>query len=372
MCMIMVLLFGMCTHLVGCGKEVTAEDTQSEFEKDPNATYLTRGEWIQGLAQTAGYTDSMTEEPYFTDIPADHELFSYVQSAADWGLFESVGGEFNPDADATREFVIATAVIAANVLEDAGYIEQGEKADYETCIQFSFDNGNIEQTDETFLAEPVTIEEGQDILDWASLVYKNPLITEEEKVELEEGVVDFRETTEGIKVTENTVVFDASLAGNLKEGDVFLLPATEEIPYAVAKKVVTVTTNDAGEMIVETTQPELGEIFEELSIRQIVTLDEAIIKPAEGVTIIEEEAVSSLENEYRLLRGGGGGGGGGHGGADKGRKFYYDENGDKITKVIDNKTFEAKDINFDVKISFPFSLDFNFFFIWIFYFNWSC
>ena len=82
-CMMIVLLIGMCIPLAGCGKETTAKDTQKAFEKDPNLTYLTRGEWIQGLAQTAGYTDTMTEEPYFTDIQADHALFTYVQAATD-------------------------------------------------------------------------------------------------------------------------------------------------------------------------------------------------------------------------------------------------------------------------------------------------
>lgn len=294
-CMTAVLLLGMCTHLVGCGKETTTVDTQSEFQKDPNLTYLTRGEWIQGLAQTAGYTDTVTEEPYFTDIPADHELFTYVQAAADWELFEVLGGEFEPEADATREFIIATAVIAADVLEDAEYVEDDgddenrESVAYDVCLQYYLDQGYIESMDEDFLAEAVDTTEAQTILDWVQSQLLNMAKEEICNVVWQEDVVDLSEYTS--EVTESEVVIASNAELSLQPGDVFVTSPTQESLVGEARKVVSVSTNAAGDYVIVTETPALEEVFQELQITQTAVPD------YENIIFYEDNIETLLQNQ---------------------------------------------------------------------------
>lgn len=337
--LVVALLVGMCTNLAGCGAKETTVDTQI----DTDSNYLTKAEWMSGLAKIAGLTESSTTQPYFTDIKQTDELFPYVQAAGDWKLFEQTGGEFEPDAEVTREFAIATAVIASDVLEKAGYVEEDAEAiDYATCIQFAYDNGNIEQMDEAFLAEPVSEEEGQAILEWLEGIYSNPIVQPKEEIVLQEGVVDFRETTAEIIVAENTVTISGDAGQNLQVGDVFLIPPTEEVPCAAAKKVVSVTTDAAGNMIVVTEEPELGEVFSEINIEQAVAPDMAYIKLNDGVTLSEENTVSALSNSYQLL------GGGGHLGATKKK---YEKDKDNILKSISNEKIDAKEVHLTIAAS---------------------
>lgn len=342
---LVVLLIGVGIFFAGGFLSNTggAGNGQTEFEKDPDATYLTRGEWISELSKLAGMTSSETTKAYFPDVKESDVLYPYVQSAADWGLFEKTEGNFNADADASREFVIATAVIAADVLEDYGYIKEDEAAEYKTCIQFAFDNGNIEQTDAAFLAEPVTMEEGEEVLKWVRFVYENPVVNEREEIVLQDGVIDFRNEASGILVEENSVTFTGTVA--VKTGDVFLLPPIEGYPVAIARKAVAVASDASGNTVVQTTTPELGEIFETLSIEQLVDLNDAQIHLYDGFSFAEVDTTAQNVQDYQLLSSRGGGGGGGHG------KFKHKEDGGFLTKRLSNERFDGDPISLAVKWS---------------------
>ncbi|MBQ3558565.1 MAG: hypothetical protein IJA07_03510 [Agathobacter sp.] len=344
---LVVILIGIVVFFVvgGSSKTDGTGHTQSEFEKDPNATYLTRGEWIRELSKLAGMMSSETTAAYFADVNAGDELYSYVQSAADWGLFEKTGGDFDADADASREFIIATAVIAADVLEDYGYIKADEAVEYKTCIQFARDNGNIETTDKEFLAEPVTTEEGEEVLKWVRFVYENPVVNEREEIVLQDNVIDFRNETTEILMEENSVTFTGTAGATLQAGDVFLVPPTGDYPVSIARKVVAITKDGSGNTVVQTETPELGEIFETLSVEQIVGLKDAQIHLYDGFSFVGEEATAQNSQGYQLLSHRGGGGGGGHG------KFKHKEDGGFLTKELSNKRYDGDPIHLAVKWS---------------------
>lgn len=110
----MLLIMTMGTSfLVGCGSAKTDESVISTEEE----ISFTRGEWITGLASSLGMIEYTQEKAYFTDVDSNDEIFPYVQLATEWGLFEETGGAFEPEGKATREFVVATAVIAAETIE---------------------------------------------------------------------------------------------------------------------------------------------------------------------------------------------------------------------------------------------------------------
>lgn len=76
---------------------------------DPDAEFITRGEWIHALVD--GFQMSATEDSdiveYFTDI-ADCEYADDITLSANFGVFDIMGEEFNPDAFVTRDFASHT------------------------------------------------------------------------------------------------------------------------------------------------------------------------------------------------------------------------------------------------------------------------
>lgn len=294
LCMAMVLLLGMCTHLTGCGSKETQENEVSEAA-------LTKAEWITGLASAFGMTEYTTTEPFFTDMDETSEIFAFVQSSAEWGLFEETGIAFEPDVAATRDFVVKTALIAADVVKATD--EEGTLS-YEDCITYAVTEGLIIGDEETYLAEAVDPEEAQRILDWAVEAFSNQEIEEYETIVFQDGVVDLTSYTEEVSTVENITTVAASVGITLQVGDTILVPAVAENGTYMAKKIVSVETDGQGNQILTTEEPELGDVFEELSFsKTVVPTDENIILQ-EGVSLAH--AQSDEENLVLTARGGGG------------------------------------------------------------------
>lgn len=74
---------------------------------NPEAKYITRAEWIHSLA--AGFEmsveDESTIEHYFTDLE-DCEYAFEIELAANFGVFDVLGDEFNPNEYVTRDFAV--------------------------------------------------------------------------------------------------------------------------------------------------------------------------------------------------------------------------------------------------------------------------
>lgn len=292
LCMVIVLCVGMCTSLVGCGSAETDETVAST----ENEVSFTRGEWITGLASSLGMTEYMQEKAYFTDVNANDEIFAYVQSAAEWGLFEETGDTFEPEGKATREFVVATAVIAAEVIEPS----EDDIFSYEECISYALEQKLIENNEEAYLAEGIEEDEAQSILEWSMDAYLYKDIVEKEIVVFEENVVDFREQESLVTTTEETIVISSSVDTQLEVGSVIILPATQENPDGIARKITSIETDARGNYVVTTETPELTDVFEELDIeKHAVPTGENVIL-GEGVTRV---AVNDSNNKFSLTSG---------------------------------------------------------------------
>ncbi len=281
--LVFTLMVGMCTSLTGCGSKETQEDNVSEIE-------LTKAEWITGLASTFGMTEYSTEEPFFTDIDSASEIFAFVQSSAEWGLFEETGIAFKPDTAATREFVVTTALLAA----DAVKVSDKEANIHGKCISYALEKDLILSEEEEYLAEAVGIEEAQSILDWAVEAFSNQEIVEYENVVFQDGVVDLTSYTNEVITTENTTTIDSSVEVELEVGDVVMTPATTDNPTYTALKIVAIEIDGRGNQILTTEAPELGDVFEELSFSKTVAPTEENFILYDGVTIAKE--INSSDN----------------------------------------------------------------------------
>ncbi len=298
--LILVLTMGC---LMGCKKDDTeetianTENQTEENEEDDGENVeevadepwaISKADWITALATSFGLDEYESTTPYFTDVNSSSEIFAYVQSCAEWGVFEATGGELLPDRKATREFVVASAVIISDILEPTG---DREFPTYKEAI----DKAGIEQliTDnsEEYLQAGIDSSEANSILNWAIDTYSNMLITGEETVVVSETVTDFSTVEEGITVEDNLVKMDATVEQTLAVGDVFILPAANEFETDVAKKVVSIEKNETdGSFTITTETPELTEIFDEVSISKSVSPTESGIILYEGA-VFEEETI---------------------------------------------------------------------------------
>ena len=266
-----------------CGKETSSENAEGTEIADE---ILTREQWIIGLGSAFGMNDYVTEQAFFTDVDSTEEVYPFLQSCAEWGIFEETGGKFDPQGKTTREYAVQTAVIASEVLKNIT-----DDSIYKECISYAEKKGILTSDKKDYLAESITYEEGQKILDWAVDEYQNREFVEYSDVEMNEEIIDM--TSSNIQVDENTVVIPE---GNqeLHEGDVFITPATVDAPYGVAEKVASVSYDENGNQIVETVDPELQEIYNKLdfAVRAVPEASDIIV--SDGVTLASVDDGNSM------------------------------------------------------------------------------
>lgn len=280
--MAMIMLVSFITS-AACGKETSSENAEGTEIADE---ILTREQWIIGLGSAFGMNDYVTEQAFFTDVDSTEEVYPFLQSCAEWGIFEETGGKFDPQGKTTREYAVQTAVIASEVLKNIT-----DDSIYKECISYAEKKGILTSDKKDYLAESITYEEGQKILDWAVDEYQNREFVEYSDVEMNEEIIDM--TSSNIQVDENTVVIPE---GNqeLHEGDVFITPATVDAPYGVAEKVASVSYDENGNQIVETVDPELQEIYNKLdfAVRAVPEASDIIV--SDGVTLASVDDGNSM------------------------------------------------------------------------------
>jgi len=274
--MVFTMLVGLLS-MTGCGEETQTGDV---LGTESTEEMLTKEQWIIGLGSVFGMNEYTSDELYFTDVPENAEVYPFLQSCAEWGIFEKTGIDFKPQTLITREEAIKNAVMAAEVLE---HITEGNV--FDECIPYALKAGIIETDYEEYLSENITYAEGQEILDWALAEYQNREFVEYSNVEMKEDVADL--TQSGVIVTEDygTVIVADDTVEELKKGDVFIAPGTVEFPYGVARKVVSVSYDEAGNQVVVTEQPKLEDLYDELdfAVRAVPELDDVVVY--EGVTV---------------------------------------------------------------------------------------
>lgn len=280
--MAMIMLVSFITS-AACGKETSSENAEGTEIADE---ILTREQWIIGLGSAFGMNDYVTEQAFFTDVDSTEEVYPFLQSCAEWGIFEKTGGKFDPQGETTRAYAVQTAVIASEVLKNIT-----DDSIYKECISYAEKKGILTSDKKDYLAESITYEEGQKILDWAVDEYQNREFVEYSDVEMNEEIIDM--TSSNIQVDENTVVIPE---GNqeLHEGDVFITPATIDAPDGVAEKVASVSYDENGNQIVETVDPELQEIYNKLdfAVRAVPEASDIIV--SDGVTLASVDDGNSM------------------------------------------------------------------------------
>ncbi len=278
--MSILMMICMITSLfTGCsGKKKTSEEFQ-----------VTRGDWITMLGKEFGLNEYDSDEPYYADIDADNELFAYVQTAYEWGLLSQDTDAFNPEKPATKGFVATTAVLASE-LDYSQYDINGNENEN---IIFAAGISNIFSGityEKKVLNSPVTYDEAYNAAENALKVYLTDSGENTNETKLSDGVTDYRSDPASVVSHDgDNYVMSAEKGSELKPGDVFITRGEGVYASGVARKVVSVTRNEDGTYSVETTEPQIEEIYSDIDIHQEMEMVPEAIECYEGVTLIDSD-----------------------------------------------------------------------------------
>ncbi len=278
--MSILMMICMITSLfTGCsGKKKTSEEFQ-----------VTRGDWITMLGKEFGLNEYDSDEPYYADIDADNELFAYVQTAYEWGLLSQDTDAFNPEKPATKGFVATTAVLASE-LDYSQYDVNGNENEN---IIFAAGISNIFSGityEKKVLNSPVTYDEAYNAAENALKVYLTDSGENTNETKLSDGVTDYRSDPASVVSHDgDNYVMSAEKGSELKPGDVFITSGEGVYASGVARKVVSVTRNEDGTYSVETTEPQIEEIYSDIDIHQEMEMVPEAIECYEGVTLIDSD-----------------------------------------------------------------------------------
>ena len=237
---------------------------------------MTRGQWVESLAAVFGLEEYEAEEPYLSDVVFSDPIFAPVQSCYEWGILRDVSKKLKKDSSATLKFVITTAVYAAGV----DFSSYEGKTDADKALKYAVDNG-IAPSGLNY-KKAASSEQCQAVLAAVQNAYLSQEIEPIEKVVINEAVLDCRDSDNIEPIAENTYVVTGIQPS---VGEVFIAPGTKENPNGVAIKVTEVVDNGDGTYSVETTTPEVYEVFDEIEYAGVVVPQFEDIIPSEGVTI---------------------------------------------------------------------------------------
>lgn len=276
--------------LTGCGKEKN-RNVNNEID---TTGYITRGEWIDMLADTFGYDEYDQETAYYSDVKSDSEVFTAVQSCRERNMLSTETDEFKVNDVATMGFVATTAVLASGV--DYTKYAEGTSNENEAIIKCAKetgicpdivmnDNGLRQGVDEVYASTVLSAAQG------LFLAY-----TGEEKMDINyaEAVIDNFEDS-SVKIDEKG---NLTMEDTADIGSIIICPPSEEYPNGHAVKVVAVESDDEGNAVYKTEEADFAEVYESVDIATVVEATPDCFYPAEGVTVIKDDTAQGEQTAF--------------------------------------------------------------------------
>lgn len=280
---------------------------------------VTRIQFTALTVRMMGYETEGTVQS-FEDIPSSHWAHPVVQAAIEQGILvrSEYGSRFEPNKPLTREemaIMMARTLkltpedVSALTFKDKGSITK-EQGLLSAAVKAGLING---RPDNTFGPKATsTRAQASAILkrlyDYSmnsedpNVPTPSPKRASKDEIQVLDGVKEIPQQTAASleTVTDDDSVFTFTgtsvTISTLKEGDIFILPPSNQYPSGFAEKVVSVTTQ-SGKTIVKTVNPEITEVFEEIDIQEEtpVTFEDLIpIEIPEGVTFEALEPEESI------------------------------------------------------------------------------
>lgn len=266
---VLLVLVSLLHILSGCGL-FTGPTSESEPIDEAGQQSITRAEWIMLLGQEMGMEDYQSETPYYRDVPSSSDAYPYIQSCREWGvLSDSKDGQFYPDDVATPDFIASTAALATGIVPDESLDDPGAIEDFAQQRGLVPPAGNS-----------VSITNALQVAETTRNVYLSNRHTDTLNIDWADGVIDLTSSSQ-ISVQDSLVTVPTDQAEALTVGSVFVAPSSSG---DVALKVTGITVQN-GITVLQTEEPDLGEVFDELAIYECATPDVGSIQLAEGISM---------------------------------------------------------------------------------------
>lgn len=299
---VLLVLVSLLHILSGCGL-FTGPSSEPEPIDEAGQQSITRAEWIMLLGQEMGMEDYQSETPYYRDVPSSSDAYPYIQSCREWGvLSDSKDGQFYPDDVATPNFIASTAALATGIVSDESLDDQ------DAIIGFAQQHGiRPSAGDSVSLSDALLIAEN------TRNIYMNDRREDILNIDWSDNAIDLSNSQ--VDMQGDVVAIPVDQAESLSVGSVFVASSPSG---AIALKVTGITMQD-GMAILQTEEPDLGEVFDEITLHERSAPDSSNITLADGVTMSSATTGLSADgsNGYyveKLVNNGSGYAGGGAGG----------------------------------------------------------
>ena len=247
-------------------------------QDEPVDEGLTRGSWAALLGETFGYYESSKKEPYYSDVPSDHPLFSTVQALKEDGILEYEGA-FEADNPVLFDEMLADGVkiygetYLTNRLKKADPTAEDFKDYIRTAVTLSAQYQGDSRLTQIQASQWLTqLHDG-----WLNREFGNSFVSEKQ-----ESVKENLEETE-YTLTENTLTLETEAP--VQVGEILLLGPTKDYPNGVARKVEAIVDGDGDGYVLTVSTPALEEIFENFTLEFSQTPEPGDFIPAEGITV---------------------------------------------------------------------------------------
>ncbi|MGN0612631.1 MAG: dockerin type I domain-containing protein [Porcipelethomonas sp.] len=275
-------------------------------------TYMTRGEWIHTLvtAFEMSFEDETGMVEYYSDLD-DCTYKKDIDIAANYGVFDVISDEFDPDIYVTREFAAHTMNYCLGFENDAAAVFMDEDSVYYAGdAQVSLNRGWFVMNSGEFQPELYATEDELQ----TAITDMNTVLAESASSEDIETVLSYSDS-----VIEITDAQSASLSGNVitvigsktavSPGDFFSVPLSEDVTV-VRKAEDVVTDEETGDMTItfsDIDEEVDGEVVEEVQAEGYAYVDYDNIKQIDDeieieVTTPEEEAEAPAAEETPIVQ----------------------------------------------------------------------
>lgn len=223
-------------------------------KSEKNTASISRAEWIKKLAVETGTTEPESKTPYYSDVDDSNEFFNYIQACAEWAVIDGKG-KFEPDADATYEFVAQTCLktIGIEKLESSNL----DIADISEDDLVEIFSDNIAKIDSP--SKGVDEAESDKLLD-SFVSFSNEIEFKPVYEKTYTDTVNENVDSDSVSVTSDS---SAIIVGDSKAkvGDIIFADPSDSYPAGKALKIVAIDGNN-----ITYSEPSIEEVFEEIKL----------------------------------------------------------------------------------------------------------
>ena len=254
----------------GCGKKTVSTAAKGE---------LTRLKWIEMLSESFYIQNSKTEDPYFSDVSKENELFGKIQECVELGIIPAEK-QFNANYSVSFKDAALNCINAIGKSTVSDYLKTDKELSEKELLKFAKEKILTEISDKKMLTQA----DAEKALQNSTELLLNKPLFEKEKIKLAEGVTDLRNSK--AEYTDSSVVL--SDVKDIKKDSVIILPPSAEYPAGLARKVASVSGNT-----VTLGEANIDEVFDEIKVSKRTKLNSTDFTPAAGVTVGEYSAVEN-------------------------------------------------------------------------------